>query len=242
MIYYTWKSINLKTYMASFSKESVDFLKGLKKNNDKAWFDAHRETYQKYLKKESEQFAKNLGEELQKIAPKLHVEPRVNGSIYRISRDIRFSKDKTPYKTHAAFFFWEGPGGRKEAPGFYVMLRPERIMVGVGLYRFSKQMLDRYRAAVTEEGSGDEFHKIFFDLQRQGYDTGTKHYKRVPRGFEDDQKNAEYLKYNSIHAGIDLEDVKMDSEKLLQAIVSECKKLSKLHRWLVDEVALKIEK
>lgn len=226
----------------TFSKESADFLKGLEQNNDKEWFDVHRDTYQKYVKKEAEEFAATVGEELKKISSKINVEPRVNRSIFRLNRDVRFSKDKTPYKTHLGFFFWEGPAGRKEDPGFYLMIKPDEVLVGVGLYKFSKHMLDQYREAITEDMSGQQFTQIIHELQKNGYEIGNKHYKRVPRGYDEDDLNSEFLKYNALHAGKTLPGIKMTSKDLLKHISSEAQELKKLHRWLVDEVAMNVSK
>ncbi|MEM6991152.1 MAG: DUF2461 family protein, partial [Myxococcota bacterium] len=83
-----------------FPKQTLTFLKGLGANNDKAWFTAHRADYDNYFMEPAKHFVVALGERLAKSSPGIHAEPKVNGSIFRINRDVRFSKDKRPYKDH----------------------------------------------------------------------------------------------------------------------------------------------
>src|SRR5438876_5955775 len=98
--------------MAGTPAEGIQFLRDLRANNNKAWFDAHRKVYEEYLLEPAKQFVLDAGERLRKIAPGIHAEPRVQGgSILRINRDTRFSKDKSPYKNHLDFFFWEAGSG-----------------------------------------------------------------------------------------------------------------------------------
>jgi uncharacterized protein (DUF2461 family) len=91
-----------------FPKQTVDFLAGVRDHNNKKWFDGHRGDYEQAFLAPAVAFSEALAPWLRKIEPEICVEPRVNGSIMRINRDIRFSKDKSPYKDHLDLWFWTG--------------------------------------------------------------------------------------------------------------------------------------
>ena len=84
----------------------------------KAWFDSHRQEYDDYVLNPAKNFIHDMGQVLKKTSPNVIADPRVNKSLFRLNRDIRFSKDKTPYKTHLAIWFWEGTSKRMECSGF----------------------------------------------------------------------------------------------------------------------------
>ena len=107
------------TDFAGFGPKTKKFLRELGRNNDKAWFDAHRSDYEAHYLEPAKAFVEAAGPKLEKIAPNVVCEPRANGSIFRVNRDIRFSKDRTPYKDHIDLWFWEGQ--RKTAiSGFFL--------------------------------------------------------------------------------------------------------------------------
>jgi len=131
-----------------FPKETVRFLAGLKKDNSKSWFDAHRADYDAYLLEPAMAFVEAIAPRLRRIDPAIQAEPRVNGSIMRIHRDVRFSKDKTPYKTHAAAQFRHARGKDVHAPGYYLHLDPTGCFVGVGMWHPDPDSLKKIRAAI----------------------------------------------------------------------------------------------
>ena len=131
------------TDFAGFPAETQKFLKGLSKNNNKEWFDAHRSDYDDHWVTPAKAFVEAAGEALQDLAP-VEAQPRVNGSIFRVNRDVRFSADKRPYKDHLDFWFWEGE--RKTAvSGFYLRITPTEVGIGVGAHGFDKDRLAKYR-------------------------------------------------------------------------------------------------
>src|SRR5690242_9527174 len=91
-----------------FPKGTVQFLSALRKNNDKAWFDAHRADYEDCYVEPAKAFVAAIAPRLEKLDPRIQAEPKVNGSILRINRDVRFAKDKSPYKDHLDLWFWSG--------------------------------------------------------------------------------------------------------------------------------------
>jgi len=137
-----------------FTKETVRFLGGLRAHNDRDWFEAHRKDYEGAYLGPAMAFAEALAPRLRKIEPDVSVEPRVNGSIMRINRDIRFSKDKSPYKDHLDMWFWAGDRKGWDTSGFWFRLTPDRLMLGAGMHGFEPTALARYRAAVLNDKKG----------------------------------------------------------------------------------------
>ncbi len=119
-----------------FSQETLDFFKKLKKNNDKNWFEMHREEYDDYVLNPAKAFVVAMGEKLKKLSPSINADPRTNKSLFRINKDLRFSKDKIPYKTNLGISFWDGPLARMESASFYFHVKSESLMLGAGIYKF----------------------------------------------------------------------------------------------------------
>ena len=180
-----------------FSKDLPKFLAQLNKNNSKAWFDAHRKDYDALFLEPAKQFIAALAEPMSGVSKAIQVEPRVNGSIMRINRDTRFSKDKTPYKTHLDMMFWEG-GGSRESPCFFFRMTSKELHLGAGMHGFGPDQLKIYRQALNNSKIGGSISKTLGELDKQGYDVGGEHYKKVPRGFEADHPHADLLRHNAL--------------------------------------------
>jgi uncharacterized protein (TIGR02453 family) len=188
-----------------YPQESLQFFADLAANNNKLWFEAHKPNYENYVLSPARDFVVAMGQRLVELSPNVVADPRVNKSIFRIHRDIRFSKDKTPYKKHLALWFPAGAGGGKfENPGYYFHMEPGNVMLGVGLHSFSKPLLKAYRDAVIHPELGPELADITADVLKKGYGVGSQTYKRVPRGYDSDHPYAELLRYSGLTAGVDL--------------------------------------
>ena len=188
-----------------FPEEAILFFSELSANNNKSWFDAHKIDYENYVLTPARNFVVALGDRLVDLSPGVIADPRVNKSIFRIYRDVRFSKDKTPYKTHLALWFPTGIGGGKfENPGYYFHLEAGNLMLGVGIHTFSKPLLNAYRRAVIDIKLGPELARIMTDIARCGFGIGGETYKRVPRGYDPDHQYADLLRYSGLTSGIDL--------------------------------------
>ena len=225
-----------KQEFTGFPKECVKFFKDLAKNNNKQWFDENKDKHLKFVVEPSKDFVVAMGEKLRAVAPKVNADPRVNKSLFRIHRDTRFSHDKSPYKTHLGLWMWEGAGARMDCPGFYFHIDPPTIMLGVGYYIFPKPILPKYREAVVDRHRGRALRKAIDAVAKSGdYALGGEHYKRVPRGFDPEHRNADLLRYNSMWAGIEM---KIPKELYTPEIVDFCyahyKNMNPLHRWLKE--------
>ena len=217
-----------------FSKKTLEFFDQLIRNNNKQWFDSHRDDYEEYVLAPARSFVLALGDKLIKIAPGIQADPRVNKSMFRINRDTRFSNDKTPYKTHMGLWFWDGPGKRMENSGFYFQLDPQGIMLGSGLYCLTKEQMDFYRQSVVDPKHGPALIRAVNKVQKAGFEIGGRHYKKTPRGFDPQHKNAEYLLYNGLYAGLRVvpPPKELYSEKLVGYCFERYKKILPLHQWL----------
>jgi uncharacterized protein (TIGR02453 family) len=183
---------------AGFSPELLTFLSELGRNNTRDWFQAHRDEYESLLLEPARDFVEAMGDQL---GPELHADPRVGGSIFRINRDTRFSKDKRPYKDHLDLWFWQGAGPSRERPGLWFRLTPTELQLGAGMHYFDRGLLGRYRDAVVDDTSGKKLAKAVAAVERSGAEIGGKHYKRIPAGYDVGHERAELLLHDGLYAG-----------------------------------------
>jgi len=224
-----------ETVFPGFTKETVRFFTKLRKNNNRDWFAANRETYERHVMAPARLFVAAMGERLRSIVPGIVAVPAVNKSIFRINRDTRFSLDPSPYKTNLGIYFWDGARSRMESAGFYVGLEPPDIMLGGGMYVIPDALLGRYRKAVVDPKRGADLAKIVAALKDiPGCAVEGAHYKRVPAGFDPGHKNAELLKHKGLYAGF---GTKVPEEFFSAAFVEYCMErfepVAPLHRWLM---------
>ncbi len=142
--------------MALLTTQSIKFLRDLKKNNNREWFHENKKRYESDLKKPFHEFVQAVIDGLQKFDPDIQIEPKQ--AIFRINRDIRFSKDKSPYKTHVGALI--SAKGRKDKgyPGYYVHLEGGQLMLGGGAYFLDKEPLYALRQKIMTEGK--RFEKL----------------------------------------------------------------------------------
>ena len=170
------------------------FLAGISANNDRDWFNAHRADYEAFYVAPALAFIAAIGPRLvAEVAPEVQFEARINGSLFRINRDIRFSRDKTPYKDHLDMWFWQGSRKGWDSPGFFFRMLPGRLIVGAGMHRFGPQQLRAFRKAVIEEKAGSELAALRARLDQLGYESGERS-KSLPRGFDPNHPRADLLR------------------------------------------------
>jgi len=192
--------------------------------------------YREYVIAPAQDFVRAMGERLRALAPDVVVDTRTTGggSIFRISRDTRFSKDKTPYKTFLGIFFWEGTRKKTENSGFYFHLEPPRLMLAAGVHVFPLPLLETYRDAVVDPDHGPALVRAVAQVAARGpYQVGGRHYKRVPRGYEATHENADYLLHNGLSALIE-SDVpeELFTEECLDYCFERFRDMAPIHAWL----------
>ncbi len=161
-----------------FSPKTLDFLRDLKANNNKVWFEAHRGDYQKHLMEPLRNLVTDLGEFMLSIDPYFEITPAVNKTISRIYRDTRFSKDKSPYKSRMWIAFKRQSENWKDAPAYFFEISPDSYCYGMGFYQAAKDTMDRLREKIDK--AADEFLKAiaFYSTQKVFVLAGEK-YKRL---------------------------------------------------------------
>lgn len=180
-----------------FPADTVPFLSELSANNTKKWFDDNRSRYDDVYAQAAKDFVAAIAEPLAELSDDVQAIPKVNQSIFRVNRDTRFSKDKTPYKDHVDLMFWVGEGRSRDCAAYFFRLTPELLHLGAGKHGFTKAELELFRDAVAGD-PGSELADILGALD--GYEVGGDQYKRVPKGFDDDHPRADLLRYKGLHA------------------------------------------
>lgn len=208
------------------AKETMTFLKSLSRNNNREWLLAHKPAFEKA----KEDFANFVSDLIGRISK---FDPAVGGllpesCVFRIYRDIRFSKDKKPYKSN--FGAYISPGGRKSmAPGYYFHLEPGQSFLAAGKHNPESSELLLMRTAVAT--NTDEFLKIINakSFKKCFSEIHGEKLKTAPKGFPSDHKAVEYLKFKSIMAFVELHDDKfVNSKEFPTYVASACKETKAL--------------
>ena len=182
----------------------IRFFDELHANNTREWFSRNKERYERCVLVPAMSFVEAMGHKLRKLWPDIVADPRVNRSIFRIYRDIRFSRDKKPYKTNLGIFFWLPRPWKLGAPGFYVHYSNHRIMLAAGIYTFPRELLTPYRDAVVGKRTGARLRRIVAGLLDKGYSLGGRHYKRIPRGYSAQGLTWELLLHRGLYAWVEM--------------------------------------
>jgi uncharacterized protein (TIGR02453 family) len=182
-----------------FSAGTLGFLADLAEHNDRTWFAENRERYESELLGRQRAFLGAIGERFAGIDPRVRCEPTVDRSIYRINRDTRFTRDKSPYKTYADLWFWIG-ADRKCSPGYFVRIVPSEVWIGGGMHLMSDEQLAAYRTAVGDASRGAELDRVLTAVRTAGYEVGDETRKRMPPGFSADHPRAALLRHTRLHA------------------------------------------
>jgi uncharacterized protein (TIGR02453 family) len=206
-----------------FSKATFAFLHGLKKNNNKEWFEAHRDDYEQQLRGPAKALAHAMGAYFRE--QKMPIVGNAKTSLFRINRDIRFSKDKSPYKTHIGLSFPLEGTKKEEWCGYYLGFEPAKtgkgmsVFAGGGIYMPMSPHLKRIRALIDRE------HKTFTKILGQSdfkkiYPKGLtgETLKRIPQGYSEDHPAANYLKMKSFLFGCDLKEGDLLKENLPEVL------------------------
>jgi uncharacterized protein (TIGR02453 family) len=198
-----------------FPREAVGFFRGLAANNDREWFQAHKDVYERACRGPMQALMAEL-------------EPRLGpAKIFRINRDLRFSKDKSPYKTYVA----------ASAGGYYIALSSAGLFAGTGVYKPDPPTLARLRSAIDSE-AGRKLQSLVTLLRRKGYRVDT-HEKLAspPRGYSADHPRIELLRMKDLFAGKTLEPgPQLASRKALAQVERVIADTRPFKQWLQGHV------
>lgn len=220
----------------AFPAETLSFLTDLRAHNEKAWFEANRDRYEAGYVGPAKAFVEAIAPALEELVPGIATDPKVNGSIFRINRDTRFTKDKIPYKDHLDLWFWEGERTTATS-GLFLRIAPDAVTVGAGAHGFDRDRLTRYRTAVMAPEAGRDLASIAAALGRAGHDIGGATYARTPRGFTPTSDQDRFLRHSALHVAAELPaDLALDP-RLIATLVRHWRAFVPLHRWLQANVA-----
>jgi len=220
----------------AFTAETLRFFKQLAAHNNKEWFEAHRDDYENNVREPMRDLVEELDVRFARFAPEIGGDPK--RSMFRINRDIRFSKDKSPYKTNAGCWFHHRSASRKVgseaaegSAGFYFHLQPGKSFIGAGVWMPPRPQLNKLRSAIAEKPEG--FVRMVQSLpKRFGGVSDEGALKRMPRGYSEDHPAAKWLKYQSLTTGRSLTDAQVTSTKLPALLEREYEAMLPLVRWV----------
>ncbi len=214
-----------------FPKEGLQFLKKLKRNNNRDWFEGHKHEYEEYLKFPMESFIFALQPHFQSFAPEFDLSPK--RSIFRIYRDIRFSNDKTPYKTHiAAHFVLRGKEKGIVGSGYYFHVEPGEVFIGGGIYMPDSGQLKGIRRAIAQHA--DEFLSILGNrtFKKQFGKLEGDRLQRIPKGYDETHPMAEWLKLKQFFVGKSMAESSCHRPVLVETVATLCKDAAPLVKFL----------
>lgn len=190
-----------KSTFPGFPPELLRFLKQLSKNNNRDWFQANKSRYEEELLEPSLAFIAAMADPIAKISPHFRAVPkRMGGSLMRIYRDLRFAKDKSPYKTNVGIQFRHKAGKDVHAPGFYFHIDPNEVFLGAGIWHPDSKTLGKIRRAIDEDPVAWK-HATTGKAFRSRFQPEGDSLKRPPQGFDADHPLIEDLKRKD-HIGI----------------------------------------
>lgn len=220
-----------------FGDPRLAFFRKLKKENTRELFLAHKEAYEAHYVAPMTALLTEASAALDRAYPDCDL---AAPKVFRLNRDVRFSADKSPYKTHAAGVILARSGRAvMEAPAaLYVHLEPGDCMVAAGFYMMPKEALARYREALLDDARGPAVAALVKKLEKKGCAVGAgETLKKAPRGVADDHPRLDLLKKKGLIASIPLDAAELGSRKVLDRIVAFGKDSAPLVRWLVHEAS-----
>lgn len=236
-----------------FTAASLQFLRGLARNNNREWFTANKPAYEQHVKAPFLRLIADLDAPLKAISPHYVANPKpVGGSMFRIYRDTRFAADKTPYKPWAGASFYhqatkavtrggdadQATMGRLDAPGFYLHVQPGETFLGGGLWHPQPETLKRIRAYLVNNPASwkaatrsSAFRKTFGEL-------GGDSMKRVPAGYAPDHELIDDIKRKDFVCSAALSDEALLSPALPKTVIQHFRLASPLIDWLCGALDL----
>lgn len=214
------------------------FFRDLQQNNNRTWFQANKHRYEQDVREPVLQFITDFGLRLAEISPHYLADARKSGgSLFRIHRDIRFSADKTPYKTAAGIQFRHESGKDVHAPGFYLHLEPDNVFAGCGIWHPDTQTLSQVRDAIVENPARwegiltNEAFKTKFYLEGDSL-------KRVPKGYDLDHPFINDLRRKDFVAGKAFTEADACAPDFMDIYTDTCRAAAPFAEFLTKAVGL----
>ncbi|MCY4207790.1 MAG: DUF2461 domain-containing protein [Roseovarius sp.] len=224
----------------TISPELFRFLRELRENNNKEWFEENKSRFREHVQLPMAGFIESVAPWLALNAPAFAADSRLNGgSLFRIYRDTRFAADKTPYKTNVGCHFRHSAGKDAHAPGFYVHLAPDEVFFGGGIWAPPTPVLNRIRDSIVE--NPERWLKIVRNpsfTELLGGLSDSQMLKRAPRGYPDDHLCIEDLKRKSVFASATCAEAEVCSDSFADRVTEAFGALSPLLEFMVKALDL----
>ena len=229
----------MPTATAHFSPALFVFLRELRVNNDRAWFQTNKARYEKDVRDPALRFIEAVGPKLRKLSPHLNADPRpVGGSLFRIHRDIRFSADKSPYKTNIAMGFGHDQRSAEvHAPGLYLHIAPDESFGAGGVWAPDTPTLTRIRDAIVRDTAAWKrvTNDLSFAPMRSDYADSLK---RVPTGYDPAHRFADDLRRKSHTWSVMFSEKEVCSPDFADAYVEACKPAQPFNRFMAKALGV----
>lgn len=224
-----------------FTPKVFQFLRELEANNEKTWWEANKDRYIEEIREPALDFISDFGAEIEKISPHFSADTRtVGGSLMRPYRDIRFSKDKTPYKANVGIQFRHERGKDVHAPGFYIHIEPKGSFAGVGLWHPEAKVARRIRQAIHDDPDGWERatrSKAFTTVWSIDQDED-EYLVRVPQEYDPDHPMADDLRMKSFIAGTRVTQSAVTSSSFAEDLAGRFRKAGPFIDFLCASIGL----
>ncbi len=205
---------------AGFPVAALDFYDDLEVDNTKSYWEKHKATYDNDVKAPMVALVTALAAEF--------ALDRQSYKVFRPYRDVRFAKDKTPYKTNQGAYVAVAP-----STGWYVEISARGVRTGGGCYDLSGARLSAYRDAVDDDKTGAQLTRITNKLTKAGFELGGEQLKTPPRGYDKDHRRVDLLRHKSLHAGKSYGfDKVIHSAALLDEVRADWRALRPMIEWL----------
>src|SRR4051812_22823600 len=216
--------------------DTLRFLGELKKHNERPWFEKNKARYETSVRDAMLDLVAELQPRLRKVSRKVMVEPK---SVMRIYRDVRFSKDKSPYKTYLGAMFRHADGKESPAPGFYLHVEPGETMVGGGVWHPEGKALKGIRDAIVEDSAG--WKKVTAGLLKgAGCSMIGESLKRPPPGYDPEHPLIEDLKRKDFCVAMEFTDAQVTSKKFPDEIGKAAEKMAPFMKFLAEAVGAEL--
>jgi uncharacterized protein (TIGR02453 family) len=226
------------TEFAGFPADFFRFFKQLKKNNNREWFNENKTRFQESVLEPMSMFIVAMQPRLMKISGHYVADPKIHGgSMFRIYRDTRFSKDKTPYKTHAACQFRHEAGKDAHAPGFYVHIDTDQVFFGGGIWTPPSPKLNKIRDFIADNARSWARIKNARKVVDVGGIQGDS-LKKAPRGFNEEHVHIEDLKRKSFYVMTETSPESAAKPGFVDEVTEGFTRAAPLNRFICDALEL----
>jgi len=230
----------LKSNSAYFKRGFFQFFSELSSNNRREWFQANKSRYEAEVRAPMIRFISDFAPHLHTMSRHYYADPSpIGGSMFRIYRDVRFSKDKSPYKTNAGIFFHHVAGRKKEmaTPGFYLHLSRDEVFAGAGLWHPESQALGKIRDAIVAHPDRWKRATSQRDFRATCRLSGDK-LQRPPKGYDPAHPFIEDLKRKDFVTVTDLSEKEACSSRFMDSFVSSATAAVPFMRFLTESLGL----